>query len=218
MLKYLYGVDVTYMPKNVPNRTKSVSRTVKEVLGKRPFLANALVQDIVNYSALARYVQKEVGPRASVDAIKTALIRERNNLKTQRLVNEESILKVLKNSRIELRDKVAVIVMSKDLNVPYIASSVVSSGPTRQNVYILDQTYLDLKKTANMQITKNLVALTIKSPKGIENASGFVAFVAQLLASNGVNIREFTSCYTDTVIVLTKNEGLKAFNIMQRYV
>jgi hypothetical protein len=29
---------------------------------------------------------------------------------------------------------------------------------------------------------------------------------------------EFISCYTDTVIVLTKNEGLKTFNLLQKYV
>jgi hypothetical protein len=202
------------MAKIALNGTKSVARNVREVLAKRPFLVNALMQNIVNYSALARYIQKDLR-NASVEAIKTALIREKENLRREISLNEERILKLLKNSRIELRDKVAVIITNRTLNIQYIASSVVT-GLTKHNVYIADQT--ELKKVYDAKITKNLVALTIKSPTDIENVSGFVAFLTQLLASNGINIREFISCYTDTVIVLTKNEGLKTFNLLQKYV
>ncbi len=136
-------------------------------------------------------------------------------MRKQGSFNEEKILKLLKGSRIELRDKVAVVITNRTLNIQYIASSVVT-GLTRHNVYIVDQT--ELRKSYDVRITKNLVALTIKSPEDIENVSGFMAFVTQLLASNGINIREFISCYTDTVMVLTKNEGLKTFNLLQKYV
>lgn len=206
------------MTKNVLNRSNSIAKQVKAVLNKRPFLANALLQNIVNYSALARYIQKELGPKTSLEAIKTSLIRERKNLSKQKSFNEEKVIKLLKNSRIELRDKTAVIITSKTLDIEYIASSVVTSGIIRHNVYIADQTELELKESIDTKITKNLVALIIKSPEELEEIPGVVAFITQLLASNGINIKEFISCYTNTVIVLTKDEGLKAFNLLQKYV
>ena len=201
------------MAKDALNGTKSTARRVRDVLNKRPFLVNALLQNIVNYSALARYIRKEIRS-GSIEAIKTALIRERENLTKHGSFNEEKILKLLKSSRIELRDKVAVVITHRILNIDYIASSIVTSGTLRNNVYVTDQ--IGLREVKGI-IAKNLVALTVKSPEDIENVSGFVAFITQLLASNGINIREFISCYTDTVIVLTKKEGLKAFNMLQKY-
>ncbi len=205
------------MAKDVPNRTNSISKQVKEVLNKRPLLVNALIQNIANYSALARYIQKELGTRASIEAIKTSLLREKRKLAKQKLVSEEKIIKLLRNSRIELRDKVAVVITTKTLNTQYIASSVVTSNLIKHNVYIVDQTELDVRESDSVDITKNLVALIIKSSQEVETIPGFVAFITQLLANNGINIREFISCYSDTLIVLTKDEGLKAFNMLQKY-
>ncbi len=206
------------MTKSVPNETKSISKQVKEILGKRPLLVNALLQNIVNYSALARYVQRELSSKTSIEAVKASIIREKRNLTKQKSFNEERILKLLKNSRIELRDKIAVIITNKTFNIQYLASSVVISGLIKHNVYITDQTELEIKESADTEITKNLVALIIKSPDEIEKVAGYVAFITQLLVGNGINIKEFISCYTDTVIVLTKDEGLKAFSLLQKYV
>ena len=203
------------MTKSVPNETKSISKQVKEILGKRPLLVNALLQNIVNYSALARYVQRELSSKTSIEAVKASIIREKRNLTKQKSFNEERILKLLKNSRIELRDKIAVIITNKTFNIQYLASSVVISGLIKHNVYITDQTELEIKESADTEITKNLVALIIKSPDEIEKVAGYVAFITQLLVGNGINIKEFISCYTDTVIVLTKDEGLKAFSLLQ---
>lgn len=206
------------MTKSVPNETKSISKQVREVLNKRPFLVNALLQNIVNYSALARHVQKELSPKTSIEAVKASIIREKRNLTKQKSFNEERILKLLKNSRIELRDKVAVVITTKTLSMQYIASSVVTSGIIKHNVYVTDQSELELTESNYTEITKNLVALIIKSQEEIENIPGFIAFITQLLAGNGINIKEFISCYTDTVIIFARDEGLKAFSLLQKYV
>ena len=90
------------MAKDVPNRTNSISKQVKEVLNKRPLLVNALIQNIANYSALARYIQKELGTRASIEAIKTSLLREKRKLAKQKLVSEEKIIKLLTNETVKI--------------------------------------------------------------------------------------------------------------------
>lgn len=206
------------MTKDVTDRTNSISEKVKRILNKRPFLVNALLQNIVNYTALARYIKKEFTTKASTEAIKISLIRQKASLKNQNVLNEEKILKLLENSKIELRDKIAVVITSKTLDINYIASSFITNGFLRHNIYVTDQKGLELKEGNYTKLTKNLVALIIKSPKELENLPGVVAFITQLLVSHGINIKEFISCYTDTVIILTREDGLKAFNLLQKYV
>jgi len=136
----------TKAARNVKNRTK-VAKQVRELLNKRPFLMNVLAQNIVNYSALARVIQKEIG-RVSIDAIKTSLIREREAIKNQKVFSEEQVLKLLKNSRISLRDKIAVVISPDELKIPYI----ISSNLIMYHIYIVDQTRLKLKDRGNIKM------------------------------------------------------------------
>jgi hypothetical protein len=54
--------------------TKSVAQLVREVIQMRPSLLDSLKMGIVNYSALARMLQEEIG-EGSTEAIKAAVIR-----------------------------------------------------------------------------------------------------------------------------------------------
>ena len=44
-----------------PDRTQSIAQKVRETIQMRPSLLDALNMKIVNYSALARYLQEEIG-------------------------------------------------------------------------------------------------------------------------------------------------------------
>jgi hypothetical protein len=66
-------------------------------------------------------------------------------------------------------------------------------------------------------MTENLVALLLISPPQVEATPGFVAFLTSLLASREINIIEFLSCSTNTVIVLDQGDALNAFSLLQKY-
>jgi hypothetical protein len=51
----------------------------------------------------------------------------------------------------------------------------------------------------------------------VEETPGFVAFVTQLLASRNINIVEFISCSTNTIIILDGKQALQAFSLLQNY-
>jgi hypothetical protein len=51
----------------------------------------------------------------------------------------------------------------------------------------------------------------------VETTPGFVAFVTQLLASRNLNIVEFISCSTNTIIILSPKDALSAFSLLQNY-
>ena len=179
----------------------------------RPSLLDALKMQIVNYSALARMLQTEIG-EGSLEAVKAAIIRVSDELETESSLREEMVLSILRESVVRLQDKISVIISSEELDIPYIVTAYL----TDSYVYVVDQTRLKKKLPDHVQVSSNLVALILISPPRVEETPGFVAFITSLLASREINIVEFISCSTNTVIILDQADALSAFSLLQNYI
>ena len=195
------------------NGVKSVAKQVREAIQMRPSLLDALKMGIVNYSALARMLQVEIG-QGSTEAVKAAIIRIAEELAKERDLQEEEVRSILKESKVRLQDKIAVLISPIKIDVPNLFTAYL----TDSYVYIVDQTLLTGQLPRQVQIMSNLVALVLLSPDRVETTPGFVAFITQLLGSRDINIIEFISCFTNTVIVLDTRDALKAFSLLQNYV
>ena len=195
-----------------PDRTKTVAQLIRDAVRMRPSVIDALKMRIVNFSALARMLQGEIG-EGSLEAVKAAIIRVSEELADERGLQEERVLSILRGSKVRLQDKIAVIISPEMLDIPYLLTTYL----TDSYVYIVDQTELKGGLPNDVQVTSNLVALTLISPPRVEVTPGFVAFVTQLLASRGINIVEFISCFTNTVIILDSGDALNAFSLLQNY-
>ena len=194
------------------DRTKSVAQLVRDTIQTRPSLLDALNMKIVNFSALARILQAELG-EGSIEAVKAAIIRVADEISTDRSLREEAVRGILKTSRVRLQDKIGVVISPIRLDIPHI----VTAHLTDQYVYIVDQTIIKDPLPDQVQFQKNLVALILLSPEVVEETPGFVAFVTQLLASRNINIVEFISCSTNTIIILDGTQALQAFSLLQNY-
>jgi aspartokinase len=194
------------------DRTKSVAHLVRETIQKRPSLLDALKMQIVNYSALARMLQAEIG-EGSLEAVKAAIIRVSDDLDKERGLQEERVMSILRESVVRLQDKIAVIISPDMLDIPYLVTAYL----TDSYVYVVDQTQLRNKLPDHAQVMSELVALILISPPRVEETPGFVALITSLLASREINIVEFISCSTNTVIVLDGRDALKAFSLLQNY-
>lgn len=207
-----YDMIVTIMVSNGPDKTKSVAQLVRDTIRMRPSLMDALKMRVVNYSALARMLQREIG-EGSIEAIKAAIIRVGEELADEGLLQEERVLSILSESKVRLQDKIAVIISPEMLDIPYLVTAYL----TDSYVYIVDQTELKGELPDDVQVTSNLIALILISPPRVEVTPGFVAFITQLLASREINIVEFISCSTNTVIILNSKDALNAFSLLQNY-
>ena len=205
-------IVATYMTPDTSNRTKSVAQLVRDTIQTRPSLLDALNMKIVNFSALARILQAELG-EGSLEAVKAAIIRVADEISTDRSLREEAVRGILKTSRVRLQDKIGVVISPIRLDIPHI----VTAHLTDQYVYIVDQTIIKDPLPDQVQFQKNLVALILLSPEVVEETPGFVAFVTQLLASRNINIVEFISCSTNTIIILDGTQALQAFSLLQNY-
>ncbi|MCK4703428.1 hypothetical protein KAT55_08720 [Candidatus Bathyarchaeota archaeon] len=194
------------------DRTKSVAQLVRETIQMRPSLLDALNMKIVNYSALARILQAEIG-EGSIEAVKAAVIRVSDEIASDRKLREEAVQSILKESKVRLQDKIAVVISPLKLEIPHI----VTAHLTDQYVYVVDQTTMKRELEDPVKVQSNLVALILLSPPRVETTPGFVAFITQLLASRNINIVEFISCSTNTIIILDGQDALKAFSLLQNY-
>jgi aspartokinase len=194
------------------DRTKSIAQLVRETIQMRPSLLDALNMKIVNYSALARILQEELG-EGSIEAVKAAVIRVSDEIASDRKLREEAVQSILKESKVRLQDKIAVVISPLKLEIPHI----VTAHLTDQYVYVVDQTTMKGKLEDPVKVQSNLVALILLSPPRVEETPGFVAFITQLLASRNINIVEFISCSTNTIIILDGQDALKAFSLLQNY-
>jgi len=200
------------MAEGMSDRTKSVAQLVRDTIQMRPSLLDALNMKIVNYSALARILQDEMG-EGSLEAVKAAIIRVGDEISEDRGLREDAVLSILKESKVRLQDKIAVVISPIRLDIPHI----VTAHLTDQYVYIVDQTTMKQRLPDQVKVESNLVALILLSPLRVETTPGFVAFITPLLASRNLNIVEFISCSTNTIIILNPRDALSAFSLLQNY-
>jgi|YelNatPaOPRAMG01_1025707.scaffolds.fasta_scaffold87420_3 hypothetical protein len=188
----------------------SISESVRLFVKSRPYLQEALESGIVNYSALARMIGRELGIR-KYDTIKMSLIRLNKKFEKNRKNMEQKILSILRKSEIEMRSKIAVIITYKKLGINPITFAKSDSGYT----YIVNMNMIEkIRKSEVVKIEKNLVMITIKSPEDVEETPGIIAYLLTALAAEGINIVEFVSCYTDTILILKEYDAMRAYEIL----
>jgi hypothetical protein len=179
----------------------------------KPSLREGLKYGIINHSSLARMLMHELGiPGESFSAVKAALIRISRRLADSEIEGEEKMLRVLKGSTISIETKVAAAVSSQKLDVKAV-SQAKSGG---YYVYLLEEGELAGKKKMQgiVRTTRNLNLITIRSPVEIEETPGVVAFILNALAYEGINVLEFISCYTNTLLAVREKDTARAYELL----
>lgn len=62
--------------------------------------------------------------------------------------------------------------------------------------------------------TDNCTTILIEFPDNVEKVPGVVAYITSLLAEQGVNIYEFISCWKYTIIVVKREDSLRAYEVL----
>ena len=181
---------------------------------RRPFLKEAIRQRIVNYSALARQITSETfGKKDQQYAVKMALIRLASKMREGEENPEQRIKAVLKKSSMSIRTKVAVLISTRKLEKLDYISCAESRGTT---TYILEESGLGRYKKAKttLKAETNLDLISIHSGPDLEKAPGVISHLLAALAGEGINVVEFVSCYTDTLLVVRQADTARAHEIL----
>jgi len=190
----------------------TIARNVRSHLQNKPYLLEALEKGIVNLSELSRQVQKEL-KIDNTSAVKAALRRFSEELQKHKQKREEKVLQILKRSGIAVYDRKSVMITSTEMDT----ESGMKVDLLGRFVYLLDRG--DMPERINALVKHdNCTMIVMHSPEELEATPGVIAFLTALLAEQNVNIIEFISCWTETIIVVEKKDSLKAYEVLSNMV
>jgi aspartokinase len=190
----------------------TIAQNVRNHLRNKPYLLEALEKGIVNLSELSRQIQEEL-KIGNTSAVKAALRRFSEELQKHKQKREEKVLQILKRSSIAVYDRKSVMITSKEINT----KNGMKVDLLGKFVYLLDRG--DVPGRINALVKHdNCTMIVVHSPEELEATPGVVAFLTALLAEQNVNIIEFISCWTETIIVVEKKDSLKAYEVLSNMV
>lgn len=190
----------------------TTANLVRLYLKRRPQLLSMVSNGICNYSALARRLQKDIFPakKSEFTAIKAALLRLSREEDARDKSWEKDVERVLKGSSVEVRSDVSVVSSKGGIGVPVIATSNSKSGV----MSVIDSSFSKQLKKKGLKVLDELSLVIISSPPTLQDTPGCVATIIDAIASEGINVLEFISCHTDTLMVVKNSEAVRAYEIL----
>ena len=161
-----------------------VSKEVISYLKRKPFIQEAIEQEIVNYSALARKIAKDLG-NINFEAVKSTLIRFGNKIKKDKMDREKKIINLLSQADFSINNKIAAIHHLSQINIDSISYSKTPSG----YMYFVKESIA--QKSHFKKIDYNFAIIHIKSPRVIEQIPGVASFILSALAFENINVAHF---------------------------
>jgi len=190
----------------------TIAQGVRDYLKNKPYVLEALEKGIVNLSELSRQIRDELGTKDIV-AIKAALRRFSEELQKHKQKREEKVLELLKKSGVSVFDRKSVVIATRELEI----ENGMKVNLLNKIVYLLDKNNLP-RKLGALKIHDNCTMIVIHSPEELETTPGVVAFLTTLLAEQKINIIEFISCWTETIIVVEKKDSLRTYETLSKIV
>jgi len=190
----------------------TIANNVRSYLRNKPYLLEALEKRIVNLSELSRQIQEEL-KTSNTSAVKAALRRFSEELQRHKQKREEKVLQVLKRSGMAVYDRKSVVITNREVDV----KNALKVDLLNKHVYLLDRSDLP-ERISTLVKHEDCTMVVVHSPEELEATPGVVAFLATLLAEQNVNIIEFISCWTETIMVVEKKDSLKAYEVLSNMV
>lgn len=207
----------------------NITKLTEQYISEHPSIKDCLKNELVNFSSLSRKIAEELGiGKKNFDAILIACRRLQRKLRNDEIF-EKAILKILKSSKIEIKNKIVAVVLEKDVyhgTLTNIEREIkkkkeifrVIEGVSAITI-ITSEEFLEMieKNFRNKIILKNrnLAEITVKSPKEIETTPGAYAYMCSLFAENNINIVETLSCWTDTIFLIDEKDTGKVMGLLR---
>ena len=209
----------------------SVPDTVREIITKNRSIYDCVKMDVVNYTALAVKIQKEVesqmGGPVNLNTIVVAIKRYADSFEKKDDVQSES---VLKNARLSLTDGILDIKFSAQ-DFAMEDAMALMDGFTRvdpdyeffrftDSFRFLTEDISDVRKLLDtFSSHKNffqtgLAKISIHIPQS-ENESDVVSYVSEILHDNGIELVNAFFGQDDIILVLRERDAARAYEILR---
>ena len=208
----------------------NVAKIAERYISGHPSVKDCLKSGLINYSSLSRMIISEtnLNKRKNFDAVLIACRRFKRRVSKEASF-EKRILKVLKESKLEVKNKIIAVVLEKD--IPFINLFGLEKEIKKMNevfrviegisavTIITSENFLNsIQKIFRNKIimeNTNLAEITIRSPKEIETTPGTYAYLCSMFAENSINIVETLSCWTDTIFLVNEADVGKIMGLLR---
>ena len=211
----------------------TISETVKDIISQSPFLEEALADNLVNVSSLARKIKPAVEDRLKKEVKEGALIMAINrlapnyyykiNLGLKDFITNLGDFTVRSDlmdytylNTDDLRKKQSLLLkqLEEQMGVFYTFSQGINETTiiiSASQEILMDELF----KNENLVNKKtDLSTITMKLPDENTEISGFYYFILKNLAWEGINIMEVISTTNEFTIVVRDVDVQKAFSIL----
>lgn len=213
-----------------------ISEVVRELIGGRPYLSDALAEGLINHSALARLLLPEVrkkARRASPGAVHVAIRRYAAALPL--VSTSKEIESLLSGSALSLKSSLVDFVMKRNplslLAAREVAESV--KWEEGESLYLIQgasemiavadaRTAEKMREKAgeyNIRARReNLAAITLKSPEWASGVPGFYSLILSSLSRARINIRRLIPTSSELVIVVDSSQATACYETLSHLI
>lgn len=213
----------------------SIGKITEDLINRSPFLREAMTDDLVNISALARklkpeieeMVGKEVKEGAIVMAIKrmTPGLYHRLNVKITNVMGDLGDFLVRSNltdytfeNSESLKTKQSELV--EEINKDNDSFFTLCKGVTETTFIVSSHQAATIEKIFKGERlksnTKDLASVTVKLPQINTEIYGIYYYILKHLAWDGINIIEIMSTSNEFTVVVRQDDVDKAFKILMQ--
>ncbi len=203
----------------------TIPNAVEEVIKKKPFLEGALVEGLINLSALARQLKPEIEKKVGKEVNDSAVIMALN-----RLVPRLELMSAMKFKKV-VENIGDIIVRSNLADYAFVNSPTLYEkqaqllGRVRsmkdvfctfsQGIYettlVVDEIFAE---ETNIAKTVDLSSITVKLPVENTICPGVYYYIFKELAWDNINITEVISTTNEFTVVISDNDIHRAFTIL----
>jgi aspartokinase len=213
----------------------TISQAVESVLNSKPFILDALNDNIINFSSLATFIKpdlerillKKINDGAIVMAIRrfklvndiglTKKIEEQVKEFGDILVRSNLVDYTFKNSDTLLRKQQKLLEIISEKNDVFYT---VTQGVYETTFILSDQIKNEMPTIFEgeklLSSSYGLSSITIKLSSGNTEQPGLYYFIFKKLAWNGINILEVVSTSNEVTILLKDKDIDKAFSVIKQ--
>jgi len=208
----------------------NITKLTEQYISEHPSTKDCLKKGLINYSSLTRQICKELNLdlKKNFDAVLIACRRYHRKIGKEAVL-ENKIIEILKDSKLEVKNKIVVVLVEKDIYYGHIIELQKEIKKKSELFHIIEGSntitvitsseYLGvvkkLFKNKIIKVTEDLAEVTLKSSEDVENTPGVIAYLSTLLAENGVNIIETMSTWTDTLFVIAEKDIAKIMGLLR---
>ena len=209
--------------------TQNISDLVKTFLDNDFVIRKCLFKNIISLRALSRHAANKLGLREkNLDAVISAIRRYK---KTEKEESDEKLKKLFSKITVKTKSNIVDIRVQKNkrsfesisrLNsiVDIEKGEIIRIIQAEQSItIILDEKNLErfrdiFNKADCISTDKKLVEINLQFTQEAQDVKGIVALVASSLNSENINIVEIMSCAPELLVIVKKEDLLKALNVV----